>query len=253
MNKNGNTYTFIYASVMVIIVAFILTSLSILLKDRIDSNIKMQKMKMLLASVNVESSSENAQDIYSKHLMKEMVIDIKGKLLSDFDGKTFSEGEKRAFDIDLKIELKNIERGGGGNLPLFVFEKAGKKFYVIPVQGKGLWGPIWGNIALNEDFITIAGVNFDHKGETPGLGSEINTKEFQSQFVGKKIFNDKNEFTSVKAVKGGIESSKDVEEIHGVDAISGGTITSDGLNDMIYDCLIKYEPYLKEQIDGSGK
>ena len=131
--------------------------------------------------------------------------------------------------------------------PLYVAEKGGKTFYVIPLYGAGLWDAIWGYIALDEDKNTIIGANFDHKAETPGLGAEITTDWFQAQFQGKTLLNDLNagyvadNFVSVKAIKGGAKAG----DAHGVDAISGGTITSDGVSDMVQERLARYLPYFK--------
>ncbi|HRW22050.1 MAG TPA: NADH:ubiquinone reductase (Na(+)-transporting) subunit C, partial [Bacteroidales bacterium] len=115
--------------------------------------------------------------------------------------------------------------------------------YIIPLSGKGLWGPIWGYIALNEDMTTVFGATFSHKSETPGLGAEIETDWYQQKFSEKKIFDENGDFVSIKVVKGGAPP----DNIHGVDAISGGTITSNGLEDMLFDCLKLYEPYLNNK------
>ena len=117
----------------------------------------------------------------------------------------------------------------------------GDTLHILPLEGKGLWGPIWGYVSLKEDMSTIAGVTFDHKGETPGLGAEINTTEFESQFIDKTLFRN-GSFVSVMVVKGGAQKGSTSE----VDAISGGTITSKGLEAMVYDGIIKYEKYLSQ-------
>ena len=123
-------------------------------------------------------------------------------------------------------------------LPIFECSIEESIKYVIPVRGKGLWGPIWGYIALNEDKNSIYGVTFAHQGETPGLGAEISEAPFQKQFDNKEIF-ENGKFVSIKTVKAGIPSTK-----HNVDAISGGTITSVFLQDMLRDCIGDYEKFL---------
>ena len=151
------------------------------------------------------------------------------------------KGEKvdgLAFEIDI---LKEYKSGGQKNFPIFIYENNGAKKYIIPLVGKGLWGPIWGYIALNEDKNTIAGASFDHKTETPGLGAEINQGWFQAPFVGKKVFDESGTYQSVKVIKGGAKEG----DLHGVDAISGGTITSKGVEEMLIRTLKTYEPYLK--------
>ena len=117
-----------------------------------------------------------------------------------------------------------------------------QKCFIIPLRGKGLWGPIWGYIALRDDINTVYGAVFAHKSETPGLGAEINQGFFQEPFRDKKIFNENNEFVSIKVIKGGAPEGS----LHGVDGISGGTITSDGVTDMLKERVGRYLPYLEK-------
>ena len=125
---------------------------------------------------------------------------------------------------------------------MFICNKEGKSFYIIPVRGKGLWGPIWGYLCLEGDMNTIYGASFGHKSETPGLGAEIETEKFQKEFTGKKIFDASGNFVSVKVIKGGAAPTN----LHGVDAISGATITSDGVTEMFKRTLNNYIPYFKK-------
>ncbi len=156
-------------------------------------------------------------------------------------------GTRRAFDIDLKLEMKKAEEGGSMELPVYRAALNGDTLTIFPMQGKGLWGPVWGYISLRSDMNTIAGAVFDHKSETPGLGAEISGPEFQKQFVGKQLFDKTRTFVSVKIVKGGVKGSK-TPEINGVDAISGGTITSNGTSLMIENCLKLYVPYINKNV-----
>ena len=143
--------------------------------------------------------------------------------------------------LNLNAEIRKPQEER--DYPVFVYvNESGAKKYVVPVRGKGLWGPIWGYIALNDDLNTIYGAVFDHKGETPGLGAEINTEWFQEPFTGKTLFDENGEFVSIEVVKGGADPS----DPHGVDAISGGTITSKALEEMILDCLTGYVKHFKE-------
>ena len=250
----SNRYIFIYASVMVIIVAAILSSAASFLKPYQEQNVRTEKIMNILSSVGIETEKKEADANYLKYIVEEYTINRDGDIVSVFKNGKLEQGDVRAFDIDLKVELKkNAEIKAGKSteeplFPMFVCEKDGKTFYIIPLRGNGLWGPVWGNIALESDFRTVFGANFDHQGETPGLGAEIATAAFQDQFPGKTIFDDQYNFTSVKVVKGGAATLPAAEQIHGVDAISGGTITSNGVNAMIYDCLENYVPYIKKHI-----
>lgn len=244
MNTNSNKYIFIYATVMVVLVAAILSAVAVVLKPYQDNNVKVEKMQAILTSAGIASTPSDAAELYNKHIVSEILIDAEGNTVAEFTGGKFVSGDRRAFDVDLKVELSKKDKGESYVMPLFECDKEGEQLIIIPVRGKGLWGPIWGNLALKSDLNTIAGVTFDHKGETPGLGAEIATKPFQAQFVGKQLFDNGN-FVSIAVVKGGVANSN-INPIHGVDAISGGTITSTGVSKMLKDCLGNYVGYIQK-------
>ncbi len=152
-----------------------------------------------------------------------------------------TESEKKSLQVKLD-SLESLLK-----LPVYIFEKEGKKSYIFPLQGKGLWGPIWGYLALEGDFNTISGAVFDHKAETPGLGADINKDWFEKPFKGKLLF-EGDEFVSITVHKGGTGAAKIAgDETHGVDAISGGTITSKALESMLKDdWLYSYKGFLKK-------
>ena len=226
MDVNKNTYTFIFASVLVIVLAAILSFLSVNLSPKQDANIVKEKKQNILKSVGINTSRDSSDFLYNQYIKEEIVLDCNGDIL-----------EGTAFNVDLKLEMKkNIK---DQLFPIFLANiDNNRECYIIPLRGKGLWGPIWGYIALENDFKTVFGAVFDHKSETPGLGAEINTTDFQDPFQGKLIFKDDN-FVSIKVVKGGAK----LGDNHGVDGISGGTITSDGVTDMLYERLENYLPY----------
>lgn len=239
MNTNSNSYTFIYAAIMVIIVAAILSTTAIALKPKQSKNVEIEKKSNILTSVRQGQEAATAADKaayveqeYDKFISNSYVVNSKGEKI---------EGD--AFTIDLHKELaKDVEKR---SLPVFESKTTeGSTLYVLPVRGTGLWGPIWGYIALEEDMNTIFGAIFDHKGETPGLGAEINTTWFQEPFTGKKILDESGNLVSIQVVKGGAAS----DDTHGVDAISGGTITSKGLEKMLIDNLSVYESFIKNKI-----
>lgn len=241
---------------MVIVVAAILSFAATVLKPYQERNVRTEKIMDILKSVNIKTEKSNAEDIYNKYITEEFAIRPDGEVVSVYktDTKSFEKGDVRPFEINMKIELSKqaaLKSGKGTEkpvFPLYVCNHDNKTYYIIPLRGKGLWGPIWGNIALKDDFKTVYGVTFGHKGETPGLGAEIASEAFQKQFRDKTIFDDSYNFTSIKVVKGGAVTLPSDEQIHGVDAISGGTITSKGVSNMLKDCLENYVPYIKQQI-----
>jgi Na+-transporting NADH:ubiquinone oxidoreductase subunit C len=215
---------------MVIIVAAILSVAAMTLQPFQKKNVEINKKQNILTSVNIESTAKDAEALYEKYILESFTISSKGEINNEVD----------AFNIDMKKELaKPIEEQ---NLPIFISSLNDSKQYIIPVYGKGLWGPIWGYVALGDDLSTIYGANFAHKGETPGLGAEIDTKDFQIKFFGKQIFNEEGKFVSISILKGG---AADPNSKYEIDGISGGTITSNGVDDMLKDCLSSYESYFK--------
>jgi len=229
MDKNSNIYTFIFAIIMVTIIAGSLAFTATSLKDLQEANVKAEKMQKILSTIGVEVDRTEAQENFNQYITDQLALKQDGTVDKAVD----------AFNIGLKNEVKKPAQTQ--NYPLYVAEKDGKRFYIVPLYGAGLWDAIWGYIALGADKNTIVGANFDHKGETPGLGAEITTDWFQAQFTGKQILDNANNFVSVATVKGGAKT----EDMHGVDAISGGTITSDGVSNMLQERLAHYLPYFK--------
>ncbi len=230
MRQFSNRYIFIFSSILVIVVATLLSLAATLLQPAQARNLEIEKKRNMLESINVEATRENTEELYDKYIKEGFVVNSEGNVIEGVD----------AFTVVVKNEQKKqLEQQ---YLPVFRAEPDdGEKVIIVPVEGKGLWGPLYGYVSLKSDMNTIYGTNFDHKSETPGLGAEINTSDFESQFRGKKLFENGN-FISVKLLKGGADKT----DPHGVDAISGGTITSKGLEKMIFDCLDKYNSYFQK-------
>ena len=230
MDRNSNAYTFIFAVIMVTVIAGLLAFTATSLKPLQETNVKAEKMQNILGTIGVSGvSREDAEMSFNKYVKKQLALKQDGTVDTDSD----------AFALSLNKEVKKSSEEQ--RFPLYVAEKDGKTFYVVPLYGAGLWDAIWGYIALDGDKNTIIGANFGHKGETPGLGAEITTDWFQAQFKGKKLLEDiskgflADNFVSVKAIKGGAPAG----DMHGVDAISGGTITSDGYYIPAIMCILK--------------
>jgi Na+-transporting NADH:ubiquinone oxidoreductase subunit C len=232
---------------MVIFVAAVLSSAALLLKPAQERNIAIAKMQGILSAAHITATADDAIELYGQYIIAEKVIGSDGELISLYKNGAYETGEIRAFDVNLKEQLYNKMIGEEYVLPLYEAELDGERLFIIPMEGKGLWGPIYGNLALKEDLNTVAGATFTHKGETPGLGAEIDQVFFQEQFIGKKIFDDRGNFTSIVVAKGGAKMLPQNMQIHGVDAISGGTITSNGVTDMLRDNLESYVAYFKKE------
>ena len=226
MYTNSNSYTIIYASVMVVIVAFVLAFTSASLKSTQNKNVELDKMKQILHALNVDTKGQDAEKVYKQYVKADQIMNATGEVVAETGG----------FKIELKSELaKPLEKR---QLALYVCEVDGKTKYVLPLYGAGLWGPIWGYVGLNEDKNSVFGVYFSHQGETPGLGAEITTADFQNQFLGKHVLKE-------GAVALGVEKNgKVTEPDYQVEGISGGTITSKGVDAMLKSCLGQYNIFL---------
>jgi Na+-transporting NADH:ubiquinone oxidoreductase subunit C len=179
MKQFTNRYIFIFSAVMVIIVATVLSMAATMLKPQQEKNLEIEKKKSMLESINIPADRNNAVELYSKYIKESMVLDTKGEKKAGID----------AFTVEMKIEEKKAPESQSLAV-FFATPDDGEKIIILPLEGKGLWGPIYGFISLRSDMNTVYGVTFDHKGETPGLGAEINTTPFESQFKGQKLFED---------------------------------------------------------------
>lgn len=236
MNKQSNTYTIIYIVVVVLIVGTLLALTAMSLKDRQTANANADKMKQILASVHIDAEGADVQNTFSRYVTSMMYVDPEGKIVKQTEGF-----DAEIFNTDVASESKKSD-SSSRKLPVFVCHTAdaGTK-YIIPMSGAGLWGPIWGYVAVDADGSEIYGAYFSHQGETPGLGAEIEKPAFQNEFVGKHLFKD-GRFYPISVVKTGVRPTDDSDY---VDGISGGTITSKGVGSMLDNCLRPYSGFLE--------
>ncbi len=232
----STTKIYLFVGIMTVVVATLLTGLRNLTAGQAEINEKVFNKRAILKSLadGLDGdldvmTDEEVQAVFNDNV-QQYVVKLNGSVVEDMVAE----------DIKMKKEVKKAD--GDRNLPLFVYSNptSGKTYYITAVRGKGLWDEIWGSIALEEDFKTIAGVSFDHAAETPGLGAEIkDNAAWVSQFTGKSIYNDAGEFVSILVRKGGAIPGNP----HQVDAITGATITGDGVTKMLEKGLVQYEPY----------
>jgi len=233
MNRDSNAYTFLFATLMVLVVASALAFTASSLKDLQASNVRKEKMQNILATIGIETDREQAEKLYNEYIISELSLTSSGDV----------DQEVQAFEIKLNNELKKpLDEQ---RFPLYEASVQGTKYYIVPLRGAGLWNAIWGYIALKEDKNTIQGAVFDHTGETAGLGAEITQQWFQDRFVGEKVFNKEGKLVGINVSKTNNDPKDTDKDDHEVDAISGATITGDGVTAMIIERLTHYLPYLK--------
>jgi len=242
MDKNSNAYTFMFSIGMVIVVAVVLSFLATSLKPMQSLNVKQEKMQNILNtvvgdSVNVDGKKvpltrELASEKFDEYIVNQYALNNNGENVES----------KNAFDIKLANEIKKpVDEQV---FPLYEASFEGTNYFVIPLRGSGLWDAIWGYVAIKEDLNTIEGVIFDHKGETAGLGAEITTDWFQNSFENEKIKNEQGDIVGVE-VKKGYGGGNDKSD-NQVNAISGATITGDGVTKMMKERLSKYKPFFQK-------
>ncbi|HJE88110.1 NADH:ubiquinone reductase (Na(+)-transporting) subunit C [Rikenella microfusus] len=243
MNKQSNTYIVAYATILVVVVAAVLSFAAIKLQPMQEANVKTEKMGAILSTIGEGSEAATAPD-KNKYIETEFAKYITRAFFVDSTGNATDATTEQVL-----ASLNDLPSVFASRTAMPVFEATvskdgGKRTeYVIPMTGKGLWGAVWGYVALNADCNTVEGAVFDHKGETPGLGAEISGKPFQAQFVGKQIFNKEGEFVSIDLLKGQGASAGNPSA---VDAISGGTLTSNGVKAMLKECLNDYVPFFEK-------
>ncbi len=238
MNKNSNLYQILYAAVMVLLVGTVLAFIYMALKPKQNENIANDTRKQILSALHIAAPDDSqVKETYEKYIIQDLLVDKEGNIVDS--------AANVAFNVEMKKNVKLAER----QLPVMKCRlDDGSIKYVLPVYGAGLWGPIWGYIAVNDDGNTIYGANFSHEGETPGLGARITEQSFQDLFKDKHLFVN-GEFKSVAVLKKGQKTTDGAEQI---DALTGATITSRGVSDMMADCLAPYEAFLKRLQSGGG-
>ena len=226
LNTSSNSYTMIYMIVIIVIVSLLLSIVSGVLKGRQMENVKLDKKKQILSSLPAVDFTADAAATFEQTIVKYVMLDADGKVVKELDPVA---------DFDYKVNAK-------AEYPMYVAEVEGATKYILPMNGAGLWGAIWGYIALDEDYNTVHGVYFSHASETPGLGGEIVTPAFRDPFVGKHLLNADGKFASIAVMKVGQRADGQDQ----VDAISGGTITSKGVETMLKSSLGAYAAFLEE-------
>lgn len=233
MNTNKNSYILIYSAVLVVVVAFLLAFVYSALKPQQDINVALDKKKQILAALNIRGLNDT--DAAAKY--NEVVV---ADMIADADANVVEQGTQGGENAGFKLNSADYKNG---KLAVYICKVDGQDKYVIPVYGMGLWGAIWGYIALDADKNTVYGAYFNHESETAGLGAEIkDSKAWQDQFKGKKIFAEGSDNVAI-AVKKPADVKNPASEC---DAVTGATLTSDGVSLMLQDCFSKYVKLLKK-------
>ena len=235
MNRDSNGYTFIFATLMVLVVASTLAFTASSLKSLQADNVRKEKMQNILSTIGIQTDREQAETLYKQYITGTLALDHLGNTDETVD----------AFQLKLNNEIKKPAKEQ--RFPLYKAVVDDMSYYIVPLRGSGLWDAIWGYIALKSDINTIQGAVFDHKGETAGLGAEITQQWFMDRFKEEKVFDTSGQLVGIKVSKTNNDPKDTDKDDHEVDAISGATITGDGVTDMIKERLAHYIPYFENE------
>jgi len=242
INTEKNSYTVIFASVMVVVVGTVLAFLASSLSEKIKENERLEKQQNILYAmgINKNEGEGSVSFIPTDEVASEFSKYIKEQLIIEGDKITKDD---QAYLIDLKKQATAAKNGETRKLPLFIGDKDGNKFYIIPMRGKGLWDAIWGFVAL-DDRMVVQGVYFDHATETPGLGANIKQRYFMDDFSGESILAG-TKYAGIAVAKGNNDPLNQTKDDNEVDALAGATITGNGVSAMISESVNLYKDYLE--------
>ncbi|WP_025742912.1 Na(+)-translocating NADH-quinone reductase subunit C [Aquimarina pacifica] len=245
INTDKNSYTIIFAIAMVVVVGSLLAFTASSLKERISENKRTEKQQNILFAMGVADKedpnefvpAEQAEELFKKYVGDKQFI------------VTGSSAKKTgdAFDIEVKKENDKVKADANyqRKMPLFIGEKDGEEYYIVPVRGNGLWDAIWGYVSLDKEFKTVKGAFFDHKGETPGLGANIKEAYFRDDFIGEHIVDAAGNYKGITVKKGNADPKNVRKDDNAVDAMAGATITGDGVTVMVKKGMKMYQAYFE--------
>lgn len=249
--QQSNTYIIVFSAILTIVLGGLLSLANQGLKPMQQKSVELDTKKKILGAVTELEGKmgDEILDLYGQTI-ESIVVDINGELITK---------DEKGLDLEAeKVNIaKNFKKGSEERMyPVFIYHKAGNKdaieAYIFPVYGKGLWGPIWGFIALETDLNTIKGTSFDHKTETPGLGSRITSKEIRNRYNGKKVFNNSGDLVSISMLKGENNPPGALDDHH-IDGLSGATLTANGVNDMLENYFKSYQGYINKSKGATKK
>ncbi len=242
LNTEKNSYTVVFAVIMVAVVGSVLAFLASALRARIDENQRFEKQQNILYAMGVNENTPESgvnfiptdvvEGMFTERIKKQYVL-VNGEL----------EEDNQAYLIDMKKQLDALKKGGDARLPVFIGEKEGEEIYVLPMHGKGLWDAIWGFMAVDKEMV-VQGVYFDHKAETAGLGANIKMRFFMDDFTGESLL-DEGSYAGITVSKTNNDPLNQDKADNEVDALAGATITGNGVSAMIKETLKVYRPYLQ--------
>ncbi len=241
--QHNNLYTFKFITIITLVASLLLALASTQLKELQDFNVELDRKKNILKCIGKDVALMSADEIMEEYKsnISNIILKHDGNIVANIASENLESVQNKSTG-QLNYFLDNVEY-----LP--AYKSLNPEAFIIPISGKGLWSTLYGYFALEKDLNTVMGITFYKHGETPGLGGEVEKKWFQENFVGKKIFDQTGELVSIKVVKGKVNDVYSGEALnHGVDGISGATITCRGVTEFLKSDLQRYKQYINKNI-----
>ncbi|WP_260261200.1 Na(+)-translocating NADH-quinone reductase subunit C [Vibrio intestinalis] len=234
-----------------LVCSIIVSTAAVGLRDKQKANAVLDKQTKIVEVAGIDTEGQKIADLYGQYIEPRLV---------DFETGDFVEGDAASYDqrkaakdpaLSTKLsaeedKAKILRRANTGIVYLVKDGDAVSKV-ILPVHGNGLWSMMYAFVAVETDGNTVAGITYYEQGETPGLGGEVENPSWRDQFVGKKLFDEQHK-PAIKIVKGGAPEGS----IHGVDGLSGATLTANGVQGTFDFWLgdMGFGPFLTKVRDG---
>ncbi len=257
MSADSTKKTITVALGVCLVCSILVASAAVALKPKQQENMKLDKIKNILAASGMEVKNGDFKSAYNKYF-KSAIIEINtGEILPEekydailnvnsFDIASLASNPKYGMNIPANKDLADIKKMPKYMLIYKVVKDGEVDQFIFPMYGKGLWSTMYGFLALDKDLKTVRGLTFYQHGETPGLGGEIDNQRWKESWKGKTAFNDQNEIV-IQVIKSIVDPS-DPEKNSKIDGLSGATITTRGVDDLVKFWLGKdgYGVYLEK-------
>ncbi|WP_041955325.1 Na(+)-translocating NADH-quinone reductase subunit C [Vibrio parahaemolyticus] len=239
-----------------LVCSIIVSTAAVGLRDKQKANAVLDKQSKIVEVAGIEANGKKVPELYAEYIEPRLVDFATGEFVEEAaDGSKAANYDQRkaakdnATSIKLTAEQDKAKIIRRANTGIVYLVKNGDDVskVIIPVHGNGLWSMMYAFVAVETDGSTVSGITYYEQGETPGLGGEVENPSWRAQWVGKKLF-DENHKPAIKVVKGGAPAGSE----HGVDGLSGATLTGNGVQGTFDFWLgdMGFGPFLAKVRDG---
>lgn len=255
-NNDSIKKTLFVVIALSLVCSIIVSTAAVGLRDKQQRNAALDKQSKILQVSGVDMAQASVPELYAEYIEPKLVNFSTGELVdeteegvsaSEYDQRAAADNPNRSVRLDPANDPAKIMHRANYGVVYLVKNGDDVKRVILPIHGNGLWSMMYAFVAVETDGNTVAGITYYEQGETPGLGGEVENPAWRAQWPGKKLFDD-NHKPAIKIVKGGAPAGSE----HGVDALSGATLTSNGVQHQFDFWLgdLGFGPFLAKVRDG---